>query len=224
MGKAYCLPMVSIKDCVVEQFYKKAGEGRVLTKNQFFYDIYHPSNYGHTVMADAIEYLLKRIDEMPADETEPDYGAIVAPYSAEFEDVKLLDRTHGKEVRIDCGDFNGIDKELQAVERDRNLFATPEFPDNWMHTAGGRPFVMDIVCSALLIVEKDSGSPTAGCIDVYVDGEKVRTINPREVGWTHCNALILFRGRERKEHHVELCMHPGDEEKQFTILGFGYVD
>ena len=80
--------MVSIKDCVVEQFYKKAGEGRVLTKNQFFYDIYHPSNYGHTVMADAIEYLLKRIDEMPADETEPDYGAIVAPYSAEFEDVK----------------------------------------------------------------------------------------------------------------------------------------
>ena len=224
VGKAYCLPMVSIKDCVVEQFYKKAGEGRVLTKNQFFYDIYHPSNYGHTVMADAIEYLLKRIDEMPADETEPDYGAIVAPYSAEFEDVKLLDRTHGKEVRIDCGDFNEIDKELQAVERDRNLFATPEFPDNWMHTAGGRPFVMDIVCSALLIVEKDSGSPTAGCIDVYVDGEKVRTINPREVGWTHCNALILFRGRERKEHHVELCMHPGDEEKQFTILGFGYVD
>ena len=83
---------------------------------------------------------------------------------------------------------------------------------------------MDIVCSALLIVAKDSGSPQAGCLDAYVDGEKVRTINPREVGWTHCNALILFRGVEKKKHHIELCMQPGDEEKQFTILGFGYVE
>ena len=225
VGEAYKLPMVSVKDCVVEQFYKKAGEGRVLTKNQFFYDVYHPSNYGHTVMADAIEYLLKTVDKMPMDGEEPDYGDIKAPYSAEFQNLKLLDRTHGEAaVRIDCGDFSGTDKELQAVERDRNLFTTPEFPNNWMHTSGSRPFVMDIVCSALLIVAKDSGSPLAGCIDAYVDGEKVRTVNPREVGWTHCNALILFRNGERKQHHVEICMQNGDEEKQFTILGFGYVE
>ena len=82
---------------------------------------------------------------------------------------------------------------------------------------------MDIECSALLIVAKDSGSPAAGCIDAYIDGEKVRTINPREVGWTHCNALILFRGGEKKQHHVEIRMAEGDEEKQFTILGFAYV-
>lgn len=225
VGEAYKLPMVSVKDCVVEQFYKKAGEGRVLTKNQFFYDVYHPSNYGHTVMADAIEYLLKTVDKMPMDGEEPDYGDIKAPYSAEFQNLKLLDRTHGEAaVRIDCGDFSGTDKELQAVERDRNLFTTPEFPNNWMHTSGSRPFVMDIVCSALLIVAKDSGSPLAGCIDAYVDGEKVRTVNPREVGWTHCNALILFRNGERRQHHVEICMQNGDEEKQFTILGFGYVE
>ena len=225
VGEAYKLPMVSVKDCVVEQFYKKAGAGRVLTKNQFFYDVYHPSNYGHTVMADAIEYLLKTVDKMPMDGEEPDYGDIKAPYSAEFQNLKLLDRTHGEAaVRIDCGDFSGTDKELQAVERDRNLFTTPEFPNNWMHTSGSRPFVMDIVCSALLIVAKDSGSPLAGCIDAYVDGEKVRTVNPREVGWTHCNALILFRNGEKKQHHVEICMQNGDEEKQFTILGFGYVE
>ena len=225
VGEAYCLPMVSVKNCVVEQFYKKAGAGRVLTKNQFFYDVYHPSNYGHTVMADAIEYLLKRIDEMPEDKTEPDYREIRAPYSAEFENLKLLDRTHEKPgVQIVCGDFDKTDKELQAVERDRDLFTTPEFPDNWMHTSGNQPFVMDIECSALLIVAKDSGSPQAGCLDAYVDGEKVRTINPREVGWTHCNALILFRGGEKKKHHIELRMQPGDEEKQFTVLGFGYVE
>lgn len=224
VGEAYDLPMVSVKDCVVEQFYKKADQGRVITKNQFFYDIFHPSNYGHTIMADAIEHLLKAVDAAAPDVDEPDVSSVAAPFSAEFTDVRLLDRTHAEAAgKIECGDFAGTDLELQAVERDRDLFTTPEFPNNWMHTKGSRPFVMDIVCSALLIVGKDSGSPEAGCIDAYVDGEKVRTIDPKEVGWTHCNALILFRGGEKKQHHVEIRMKAGDEDKPFTILGFGYV-
>ena len=110
------------------------------------------------------------------------------------------------------------------MERDRDLTHTPEFPNNWMHKSGDKPFVMDIVCTALCIVGKDSGSIQSGVIDAYVDGEKVRSIDPREVGWTHCNSLILFRGAERKEHHVEIHMQPGDEEKLFTILGFGVVE
>lgn len=223
VGRAYSLPMVSVKDCVTEQFYKKAGAGRVLSKNQYFYDVYHPSNYGHTVMADALGYLFRTADEMP-EEDDIDIAGIPAPYSGEFAGIRLLDRScEGAAVQIDCGDFSETDKELQAVERDRDLFTTPEFPNNWKHTAGSRPFCMDIVCSALLIVAKDSGSPAAGRIDAYIDGEKVRNIDPREVGWTHCNALILFRGGERKQHHVEIHMQAGDEDKQFTILGFGYV-
>lgn len=226
VGEAYELPMVSIKDCVVEQFYKKAGEGRVLTKNQFFYDIYHPSNYGHTVMADAVEYLLKTADRQTAEEQEPDISGRPAPYSAEFAQIRLADREHipAAVVGLDCGDFAERDEELQAVERDRNLFATPEFPFNWKHSSGSRPFGMDIVCSALVIVAKDSGSPEAGCAEVFVDGEKVRVIDPKEAGWTHCNALILFRGQEKRQRHVEIRMCRGDEEKQFTILGFGYVE
>lgn len=224
VGEAYKLPMVSVKDCVVEQFYKKAGEGRVLSKNQFFYDIFHPSNYGHTIMADSIEYLLKEADRSEEGE-DFDITEVPAPYSKEFETVKLLDRTHAEAaVKIDCGDFVETDKELQAVERDRNLFGTPEFPNNWKHCAGNKPFTMDIVCSALLIVAKDSAAPTAGIIDAYVDGEKVRSINPREVGWTHCNALILFREGEKKQHHIEIRMQEQDTEKDFTILGFGYVE
>lgn len=223
VGRAYRLPMVSIKSCVTEQFYKKSGEGRVLSKNQFFYDSFHPGNSGHTIMADALGYLLKRIDAQEADE-DIDISGSQAPYSAEFTDVRLLDRKDdAAAVRIDCGDFCETDTELQAVERNRDLGTTPEFPNNWKHVSGSRPFVMDIVCTALLIVEKDSASPLAGCIEAYVDGEMVRVINPREVGWTHCNALLLFRGAERRAHHVEIRMKPGDEEKQFTILGFGYV-
>ena len=223
VGRAYGLRMVSAKDCVVEQFYRKAGQGRVITKNQFFYDIFHPTNYGHTIMADCIEYLLQKVDASAEDETDVDVNAIEAPFSAEFAGVKLLDRRNTMDAVIDAGDFTETDTELQAVERNLDLFVTPEFPNNWMHRTGDKPFVMDIDCSALLIVAKDAASPAVGQLEAFVDGEQVRTIDPHEVGWTHCNALILFRGAEKKVHHVELRMKGGDEEKMFTILGFGVV-
>lgn len=224
VGEAYDLPMVSIKDCVVEQFYKKPGQGRVISKAQFFYDIYHPNTNGHRVMADCLLHLFKTVDKDSPDGEELDIRRVKAPYGDEFTNLKFLDRCCAEEeIHIDCGDFSESDADLQLVERDRNSFRTPEFTENWMHVKGSRPFVMDIICSALLIVEKDSGSPSVGCAEVFVDGEKVRTIDPHEVGWVHCNALICFRGRERKRHHVEIVMKPGDEDKEFTILGFGYV-
>ena len=58
MGDLYDLPMVSILNAVTPQFSLKCGEGRILSKNQFFYDMFHPNNTGHTIMADCLQYLL----------------------------------------------------------------------------------------------------------------------------------------------------------------------
>lgn len=63
VGKLYDLPMVSVLDAVSPQFALKNDEGRVITKNQFFYDMFHPGNAGHSVMADCIEYLFEKIDQ-----------------------------------------------------------------------------------------------------------------------------------------------------------------
>jgi hypothetical protein len=41
--------------------------------------------------------------------------------------------------------------------------------------------------------------------------------------WTHCNAVILLNEAETREHLIEITMASGDEDKQFTILGFGVV-
>jgi len=57
IGKHYNLPMVSVKDSVAEQFKLMKSEGNIISKRQFFYDIYHPTNDGHRVMADCIGYL-----------------------------------------------------------------------------------------------------------------------------------------------------------------------
>ena len=93
-----------------------------------------------------------------------------------------------------------------------------------MHKSGNSPFVLELACKALLIVEKDSGSPKAGIAEVFVDGRKVREIDPHEVGWVHCNALICLKEEKAARHRIEIAMKPGEEEKEFTILAFAYVE
>lgn len=225
VGEAYALPMVSIKDCVTEQFYEKPGQGRVLSKNQFFYDIYHPNNTGHRIMADCLVQLLRTVDGQAADGQPQSLTELTAPYGTEFVRLHYFDRSSTDDnVSIDCGDFSERDTQLQTVERDTDTVKVPIFTENWMHKSGTKPFVLELTCTALLIVEKDSGMPEAGCAQISVDGETVRVIDPHEVGWPHANALICFRGKERKKHHVEIAMQPGDEEKEFTVLGFAYVE
>ena len=46
----------SIRDAVSPQFQMPKGRGRVLTKISF-YDMFHPNNMGHTIMADCLQYL-----------------------------------------------------------------------------------------------------------------------------------------------------------------------
>lgn len=227
VGECYHLPMVSTRDCVVEQFYKKTGEGKVVTKNQFFYDCFHPSNIGHKVMADSLVYLMQEVDGSVMDEDTLDLAAVPAPIGDVFQNVWLFDRSSVMTdiVKIlSTGDFSETDEELQGVEMDRNLAQTKEFPYNWKHVNGSNPFVMEICCSSLVLVYKDSGAPDAGCARVFVDGEEVLQADPKINGWTHCNPLICFQGREQRTWHVEIKMQPGDEKKAFTILGFGIVN
>lgn len=228
VGRAYDLPMVSTRDAVLEQFYQKPGQGRVVSKNQFFYDSYHPTNTGHRIMADGIIRLLRAVDIQDADKDTLDLARVQPPLGGAFEKVRLLDRRHPLEgVVIDCGGFSHVDGDTQAVERNMDLTGTHEFADNWMYRGGsagtGSPFVMDIVCESLLLVYKDSADNQVGCAQVWVDGEKVLYADPHINGWNHCNAQICFRERERKNYHVEVRMTPGQEDKDFTILGWGVV-
>lgn len=241
VGKAYDLPMVSVKDAVAEQFSRKFGEGRIVSRNQFFYDSYHPTNVGHRIMADCVLHCIKEADAMERREDELRIEQITPPKSNTFERVKLLDRSiyefiskkqdsGALQVQIGCGDFTETDEELQEVEMDLELLPTKEFPNNWMYcgqkkqTESVIPFAMDIACTSLLMVFKDSGDAGVGCAEVWVDGEKALLADPHINGWTHCNAVICFREKERRSHHVEVRMADGQADKRFTILGFGYVE
>ena len=226
VGYCYDLPMVSIKNAVTPQFYE---ERPVITKRQFFYDLYHPTNEGHQIMADCLDELFAAADA--AEPTEADVDLEREPaIGNRYQTIKAFGKDDAAEHKavtfLSAGSFTETDTALQCVEKDTDAFVTPEFPDHWMHAAGQgtESFRMTICCKDLLLVYKDSGDPSFGCVDVYVDGTLTRSINPLEVGWNHCNAVIVYRGEESTVHQVELRLNPEDGSKNFTVLGFGYTE
>lgn len=237
VGDLYDLPMVSIRDAVVEQFTRK--EGRVLTKNQFFYDMFHPSNIGHTIMADCLQYLFERcelreharLDAFENGLTEE--GMLLQRLKLEpviggsFENVRLMDKKDFYEgAVIETGDFTATDQELQSVEMDDALNLTPEFPYNWMYDGtkmDAEAFTLRMNCKALVLIFKDSGEVDVGKAEVFVDGAHVLTADPHINNWQHCNAAILFNNENSEEHTVKIEIAKEDIDKKFTILGFGYV-
>lgn len=239
VGEHYDLPMVSLKDAVTPQFSKKKGEGRVLTKNQYFYDIFHPTNLGHTIMADCLFHLFDscdtaehaRIDSFAMGLTEEEVLSQLLQQSpaigCDFDKVKLMDKKDTfLEAAIDEGGFVMTDTELQSVEMNLDLEQTPEFPYNWMYD-GTRSdqayFELRMKCKALLLIYKDSGEVNVGKADVLVDGTKTITADPHINNWLHCNAAIVFNEKESKEHTIRVQVTEDSKDKQFTILGFGYV-
>ena len=231
VGYHYHLPMVSIRDAVSPQFGLTREQGRVISRNQFFYDMFHPSNLGHFIMAKCLEYLFE-ITEKSMDgeddsrilqeKQEPVIGC-------DFQEVQLLDKKNlFQDAHICCGSFLETDRDLQCVEMDFNVIPTPQFPYNWQYKGENfhgeiTPFTMEITCKSLILVFKDSGEIHAGKVQIYVDDTHVLTVDPLQNGWTHCNTVILFNEEETKEHRIIIQPAKGEEEKNFTILGFGYV-
>ncbi len=240
VGERYDLPMVSIMDAVTPQFTKKKEEGKVLSKNQFFYDMFHPDNIGHTIMADCLQYLFERCEAaeharldtftkgMTEEEILEQQLSEGTAIGADFEQVKLLDkRDIYAHANIVEGGFVWTDTKLQSVEMDTDLTLTPEFPYNWMYDGTKSKenwFEMTIRCRSLLLVFKDSGEVNVGKAKVYVDGDYCLTADPHINNWQHCNAVILFVEKERKEHKIRIEIAEENLEKQFTILGFGFVE
>ncbi len=223
VGLHYNLPMVSVKDAVTGQFGLSKAEGNLISKRQFFYDIYHPTNEGHRVMADCLALLFSETYKSLVDREDIilDKPPVLGK---DFANTRLLDRKNDASVVIEAGGFTETDTELQMVEMDLNPFGTPEFPYNWMHTApsGQDSFKLTITSKNLILVYKDSGSPGFGNADIYVDGRLKLTADPHENNWTHCNPVILYQHEHSQEHVIEIRMAREDQDKCFTILGFGY--
>ncbi|WP_018752436.1 SGNH/GDSL hydrolase family protein [Paenibacillus sanguinis] len=224
VGWHFDFPMVSVKDALVPQFRLTKAEGNIISKRQFFYDIYHPTNDGHRVMADCLDELFRVTDALPLDDGEAVMGKppIIGD---DFVHLKLLDRHQAERVaEVEPGGFTGLDTDLQMVEMDAHSYRSAQFPDNWMYEPHrGRPeFCLKLSGKRLILIFKDSGSAEFGCAELWVDGQYLKRLDPHENGWTHCNPVLLYNEQETREHTVIIRMVKGEEHKRFTVLGFGY--
>ena len=221
IGWRHELPMVNVLDAVSPQFRVGVGERSVITRRQYFYDVFHPSNSGHRIMRDCLMYMLDRLDK----QQEGPAPKEVAPYYGfDFAETKLLDRSVNPfDAVIDPGSFTETDTDLQSVPFDFEDVNTPEFPHNWKKGTGDKPFTMDITCRSIQLVFKDSGSKEFGAAAVTVDGKEVAVYDPRQAGWTHCHAAIILREETVQKHHIQIKMQETCTDKVFTILGFGVL-
>jgi len=218
-------PMISLKNAVTPQF---SEEVPVITKRQYFYDLFHPSNDGHRIMADCIDYLWEQVALAPktsVDEAVDASPAIGEKYRALLAFDRSNYREHDAVKSLVEGAFFEKDVMLQYVEKDDNPQATAEFPDNWMKApkSTDEAFRVRLLCKDLLLVYKDSGDSEFGKAEIRVDGTLTRTIDPLEVGWNHCTAYVVFESDAAAEHEIEISMKEEDAQKGFTILGFGYT-
>lgn len=218
MGKLYGLPMVSIRDAV----RKPCGDG-TLTKEQFFADEYHPTSYGHKVMADCLGELIQEVEASGSSGegwTIPE-KSIKSP---DFVDMHLLTSLGGGSAAVSEGGFTGRDTQVQGFRR---RGGESSFPDNWMHTAesGGEAFRAELKCRNIVLNYKLSGSQDFGSVCVYVDGEQVAELDGyAEGGWNNSVQVLVLDEKESGEHVLELRMAEGDEEKCFTLLTIGYSE
>ena len=225
VGKRCQTPMISLKDAVTPQF---SDESPVITKRQYFYDLFHPSNEGHRIMADCIDYFW----EMASKAQKEAADAVIAATPAigeTYRGLHAFDRSnfavHTVVKSLSEGAFSEKDSMLQYVEKDDNPQATAEFPENWYKCPEsiGDAFRMRIMCKDLLLMYKDTGDAAFGKVNVLVDGAVTRTIDPLEIGWNHCSAYVVYESEAATEHEVVISMQEEDAAKGFTILGFGYT-
>ena len=196
-----------------------------LTDDEFFGDIYHPTNLGHKLMSDCLINLFDKIDQEEKSITD-----IIIPkkpkIGASFLNVKMLhSRSDNKDIKIIKGSFSDVDILMPKLAYEDNQDI---FPLNWKHTkeSGHQSFIIKLKCKNFLLSYKKNNNPeTAGAIDINIDGVKTETIDSYdENGWNNSVTVVLFNESVSKNHEIEIKMAKGSENKEFTIFTLGYTE
>ena len=164
IGELYGLPMVSVKDGI-----KAAYDSGKLNDDMYFSDEYHPTSFGHKIMADSLLYMIdqkqKNLTDTISELTEE------TVYGTDFTQMHFLSAQSDMEKCVTAGGFAMTDTELQQTPH----MGDAVFADNWMHgeESGSEPFVAKLNCRNILLNYKTSNKNSFGKASVYIDGEFV---------------------------------------------------
>lgn len=203
IGEHYELPMISCGDALMPEI--AAGRMRW---SDFCSDYIHPHEKGHRIIT---EFMIHYYNQAAQAKPDPEYELpIKAIFSREFEKMKLLDERNAEVEQL--GSFQGKDFCIG-------------FGNGWKHTMGmgKESFRLPLICRNLFIVHKETNQLTAGNAEVYIDGKLKITLHGYGVmGFDNPVVNLLLHESVAELHIIELKMAHDDEEKEFSIMAFGY--
>lgn len=205
-GFYYSLPLISMKNAI----WPEIEAGR-MTWDDWSDDESHPNAYGQSVYADFIIHYYKTVDALEADEP-----------------VEVPEKLY---LRQDLTSMQMMDKNNLTVDSTGSFAeksGLSSFTEGWVKEASetaNEAFSFTFDGTFLYLVYKDTTSSAYGTAEVYVDGELAATLEGNSSdGWNNPVAECVFRQDEAASHTVEIRMAEGDEDKEFDILCFGFVD
>lgn len=216
IGERYDLMMVSIKNGAYPRI------GTKWTKEQFFFDQYHPTSLGHAVMADCV---LAAIDAAAARDTAetdidltaaPAYGTDYLGLVSVFGDSDLADM----DIQLDRGAFDKDDTSAY-----RNTPVGRVCGKNFYNDGKGNnaPLRFTAAFKNLLVAWRAVNSDSYGTAQILVDGKVVKSLTGGKDKWGQSEVALAYKAEESAEHTVEIRMAEGSEEKKFTVTCISFT-
>ena len=206
IGANYDLPMISVHDSVYEEI--EAGR---MTWQDYSNDQSHPNAYGHKCITDFVDNYYQKVLPVVAENVGEVSKELPDPvFSAKYMNMHYMD----------SATMDGV--ELDGFEQ---YDTHGSFHNGWMYRGtdgGSMKFTVD--CSVLEMVFKANNSDKYGTADIYVDGEKVKSVvSNMSDGWNSPVTAYLIDNDSSAEHTVEIRME-GGVTQAFFVMAFGYCD
>ena len=206
IGANYDLPMISVHDSVYEEI--EAGR---MTWQDYSNDQSHPNAYGHKCITDFVDNYYQKVLPVVAENVGEVSKELPDPvFSEKFMNMHYMDSATMDDVELDG--FEQYDTH-------------GSFHNGWMYRGtdgGSMKFTVD--CSVLEMVFKANNSDKYGTADIYVDGEKVKSVvSNMSDGWNNPVTAYLIDNDSSAEHTVEIRME-GGVTQAFFVMAFGYCD
>lgn len=206
IGANYDLPMISVHDSIYEEI--EAGR---MTWQDYSNDQSHPNAYGHKCITDFVDNYYQKVLPVVAENVGEVSKELPDPvFSAKYMNMHYMD----------SATMDGV--ELDGFEQ---YDTHGSFHNGWMYRGtdgGSMKFTVD--CSVLEMVFKANNSDKYGTADIYVDGEKVKSVvSNMSDGWNNPVTAYLIDNDSSAEHTVEIRME-GGVTQAFFVMAFGYCD
>ena len=205
IGANYDLPMISVHDSVYEEI--EAGR---MTWQDYSNDQSHPNAYGHKCITDFVDNYYQKVLPVVAENVGEVSKELPDPvFSAKYMNMHYMD----------SATMDGV--ELDGFEQ---YDTHGSFHNGWMYRGTDGSMKFTVECSVLEMVFKANNSDKYGTADIYVDGEKVKSVvSNMSDGWNNPVTAYLIDNDSSAEHTVEIRME-GGVTQAFFVMAFGYCD